>query len=261
MNQILISEKLYITPELKRKKKLYKIDFIISVFLLCLLFSYYIYAEYDKYAGEKKSQEILANMELPKAVQSTYVYDDTTIKVEENERMVIILSEEDTETMIDADNLDANRLSYAPSTRQEPQYMTSDSGEQYYPIAKINIPKLGWDAPYPILDHWTDELLKIAPCKFHGSDPNEVGNFCIVGHNYRNEMFFSKVPGLANGDIIEIEDGYGRKVEYAIYDKHIVDENDTRDTSQVTHGKKEITIITCTNDGHNRVIVKAREKK
>ena len=50
MNQILITEKLYITPELKRKKKLYKIDFIVSIFLLCLLFSYYIYAEYDKYS-------------------------------------------------------------------------------------------------------------------------------------------------------------------------------------------------------------------
>jgi len=37
MNQILITEKLYITPELRRQKRLYKIDFIISVFLLCLL--------------------------------------------------------------------------------------------------------------------------------------------------------------------------------------------------------------------------------
>ena len=52
MNQILISEKLYITPELKKKKKMYKIDFFISVFLVCILFSYYIYAEYDKNKNE-----------------------------------------------------------------------------------------------------------------------------------------------------------------------------------------------------------------
>ena len=105
MNQILITEKLYITPELKRQKKLYKIDFIISVFLLCLLFSYYIYAEYDKYAGEKKSQEILANMEIPDTIQSTYVYDDTTIRVEDNERMVVILSDENASTTIDTSSL------------------------------------------------------------------------------------------------------------------------------------------------------------
>ena len=54
MNQILITEKLYITPELKRKKKLYKLDFIISIFLLCLLVGYYVYAEYDRNKGEQK---------------------------------------------------------------------------------------------------------------------------------------------------------------------------------------------------------------
>ena len=105
MNQILITEKLYITPELKRQKKLYKIDFIISVFLLCLLFSYYIYAEYDKYADEKKSQEILASMQVPDSAQETYVYDDTTVKVEDNEKIVVILNDEDSTTTIDTSNL------------------------------------------------------------------------------------------------------------------------------------------------------------
>ena len=45
MNQILITEKLYITPELKKKKKLYRFEFFLSVFLICVLFSYDIYAE------------------------------------------------------------------------------------------------------------------------------------------------------------------------------------------------------------------------
>ena len=261
MNQILLTEKLYITPELKRQKKLYKIDFIISVFLLCLLFSYYIYAEYDKYAGEKKSKEILATMAVPETVQSTFIYDDTTIKVEDNERMVIILNDEDASTTIDTASLNRANASYNRTTStSQRNYLITDSGDKYYAIAKIDIPKLDWDEPYPILDHWSDELLKISPCKFHGADPNEVGNFCIVGHNYRNSLFFSKVPTLVNGDRIEIEDVYGRKVNYIVYDKHVVNENDTRDTSQITHGNREITVITCTNDTKNRVIVKAREE-
>jgi len=260
MNQILITEKLYITPELKRQKKLYKIDFIISVFLLCLLFSYYIYAEYDKYSGEKKAQQILASMEIQENnLQSTYVYDDTTIRVEDNEKMVVILSEEDTETTIDTSNLESQSQYTNSSGNYTPKnVMTAESGDKYYSIAKINIPKI--NLSYPILDHWSDELLKISPCKFHGADPNEVGNFCIVGHNYRNSMFFSKVPTLEIGDLIEIEDNYGRKINYAIYDKHVVSEDNTKDTSQITHGKKEITVITCTNDNKNRVIVKAREE-
>ena len=259
MNQILITEKLYITPELKRQKKLYKIDFIISVFLLCLLCSYYIYAEYDKYSGEKKSQEILANMEIPDSIQSTYVYDDTTVKVEDNEKIVVILNDEDSASLIDTSNLSSSSK-YTSTKVTRKNVMKTDSGEEYYAIATINIPKLEWDEPYPILDHWSNDLLKISPCKYHGADPNEVGNFCIVGHNYRNSLFFSKVPTLENGDSIEITDNYGRKINYIVYDKHVVNEDNTKDTSQVTHGKKEITIITCTNDSKNRVIVKAREE-
>ena len=256
MNQILITEKLYITPELRRQKRLYKIDFIISVFLLCLLFSYYLYSEYDKYAGEKKSQEILASMTIPETMQSTYVYDDTTIRVEDNEKIVVILEDPDSSTVIDPNNLDNSKLTAPMGGKVET--LVTESGDKYYRLAIIRIPKI--DLEYGIVDHWSNELLKMSPCKFHGCDPNEVGNFCIVGHNYRNDKFFSHVPELVNGDIIELEDNYRRKVNYVVYDKHVVTENDTRDTTQITHGKREITLITCTDDSKNRVIVRAREK-
>ena len=64
MNQILITETIYMTPELKRKKKIYKINFFLSVFLVCSLFSYYIYAEYDRNKNEEISKEILASIDL-----------------------------------------------------------------------------------------------------------------------------------------------------------------------------------------------------
>ena len=53
MNQILVTEKLYITPEIKRKKRMYKIRFFLSVFLICILFSYYIYAEMIEIRAKK----------------------------------------------------------------------------------------------------------------------------------------------------------------------------------------------------------------
>ena len=62
MNQILVSEKLYVTPELKKKKKVFKFEFFLSVFLLCILSSYAIYAEYDRNKSEQVSKEILKNM-------------------------------------------------------------------------------------------------------------------------------------------------------------------------------------------------------
>lgn len=62
MNQILVSEKLYITPELKKKKKLFKIEFVLSVFFLCVLSTYAIYAEYDRNKSEEVSQDILGGI-------------------------------------------------------------------------------------------------------------------------------------------------------------------------------------------------------
>ena len=76
MNQILVTEKLYVTPEIKRKKLIYKIEFFLSVFLICLLFSYYIYAEYDRNRSEQVSKEILA--------QVKYQIDDTVKQTEDD---------------------------------------------------------------------------------------------------------------------------------------------------------------------------------
>ena len=107
----------------------------------------------------------------------------------------------------------------------------------------------------------TEELLKISPLKFHGCEPNEVGNFCIVGHNYRNTKFFSKVPTLVVGDTVKLTDLTNRTITYEVYDMHTVDPSDTSDTTQLTGGKKELTLITCTNDSKQRVIVRCREVK
>lgn len=139
------------------------------------------------------------------------------------------------------------------------------SGYNYKKIAIIEIPKI--NVTYPILQgetgsvKETEELLKMSPCKFHGGEPNEVGNFCIVGHNYRNTKFFSKVPTLVVGDTINLTDLTGRKITYQVYDKHEVDPNDTSDTTQLTGGKKEVTLITCTDDSKLRVIVRCKEVK
>ena len=60
MNQILITQKLYLTPELKRKKKIYKINFILSIIVILVLTSYYVYAEYDRNKDASISEGILA---------------------------------------------------------------------------------------------------------------------------------------------------------------------------------------------------------
>ena len=248
MNQILISEKLYITPELRRKKRMYKIDFFISIFFVCILFSYYIYAEYDKTQSEAKSQEILSSITF-----EDNSVDDTTIKFSDN-AIVVILNSEDPFSVVYSEEIDEE-----PNMNEVIDRNTSvtESGQEYYTMAIVKIPSI--DVEYPVLNTTTDELLKISPTKFWGPEPNEVGNFCIVGHNYRNKKFFSKVPTLENGEIIELTDLTGRTIRYSVYDKYVVDPDDLACTSQRTDGRKDVTLITCTNDSKQRVIVKATE--
>lgn len=249
MNQILISEKLYITPELRKKKKMYKIDFFISVFLVCILFSYYIYAEYDKNKNEAISQEILSNIEFEDSIR-----DDTTIKFSDNSIVVILNTEDPNETVYSTQIQEES--SDIENEVIERNTSVTNSGQEYHTVAIINIPSLGVN--YPVLNTTTDELLKISPCYFWGPKPNEIGNYCIVGHNYRNSKFFSKVPTLDNGTIIELTDMTGRTLKYEVYDKYVVDPSDVTCTSQRTNGQTEITLITCTNDSSQRVIVKAK---
>lgn len=258
MNQILITEKLYITPELKRKKKVYKFNFLLSIFLVFVLVSFYIYAEYDRNKSEEVSLEIMSDF-------NSEVHEDTTIA--KNSVLVVVLNDsaennDNSEVIIDnSKNTSENDRPQTASNNRRTTQTTGD-GYRYTTIATISIPKI--NLQYPILDGETDSeeeteaLLKISPTKFWGSNPNEVGNFCIVGHNYRNNKFFSKVPTLGNGDIIEITDLEGQTLRYSIYNKYEVEPEDLSCTSQLTNGKKEITIITCTNDSKRRVIVKAR---
>lgn len=250
MNQILVTEKIYVTPELRRKKKIYKFLFIISIFLILSLFSVYIYAEYDRNRDEEISEDILSSIMQQK--------DETTISSIKNALVVRItqdvteeLENEETEIIEEAEN----QLQMATATST----YTAPNGKKYETVGVVTIPKL--NITYPILSKTTDALMKVSACKFHGANPNEIGNLCVIAHNYRRKgVFFSDVPDLVVGDIVEIQDLSQRIIQYEVYDIHTVLPDNVSDTTQKTNGKKEVTLITCTDDSKQRVIVKCKEK-
>ena len=239
MNQILVTEKIYVTPELKKKKKTYKIEFFLSIILICLFSSYYIHAANDRNKSEEVSQMILEEVKIDNIKE----YDD-------NEPIIIILDEKASNNEQNEEDVLEKEISI---------------GEETYPIeAIIKIPEIGID--YPVISKTSEELLKISVNKFHGPNPNEIGNYCIVGHNYLNDKMFSRLDELKNGDLVELKDLSGRTIKYRVYDKYIVNPTDTSCTSQRTKdGKKlgfrEMTLITCANYGTQRLIVKCREIK
>ena len=113
---------------------------------------------------------------------------------------------------------------------------------------------------YPILSDVTEEYLKISPCRFYGPMPNEIGNLCIAGHNYKNYKFFSRLNELNKNDIIKIQDLDSNIVKYSIYEKYDVNSSELNCTNQNTNSKREITLVTCNSlNNSKRLIIKAKE--
>lgn len=90
----------------------------------------------------------------------------------------------------------------ATRTTNKNMYISEDNN--FSVIGLIEIKKIRIN--YPIISSYNDDLLKIAPCRFFGPMPNEIGNMCVAGHNYNSYKFFSKLKDLSIGDIISIYD-------------------------------------------------------
>lgn len=239
MNQILVSEKVYVTPELKRKRKTYKVIFILCLVLIVILTGYYVLAEYDKSQKEQISREILNQMN-----------DSTTV---EDNFIVVALDEEPTE-----EEVPIVEMQTTTTTNTIDSEVTAN-GVSYQTEAILDYPKLG--ISYPVLSEESEDLLKVSLCKYWGPNPNKVGNYCIVGHNYLSGKMFGKLSGAAIGDEITLTDLNNNKVTYVVYNRYVVEPTDVSCTSQLTNGQREITLITCTNYGKQRLVVKAREKQ
>ena len=125
----------------------------------------------------------------------------------------------------------------------------------YKVVGKIKIPKL--EIEKYILEETTEQTLKAAVTKTYGPKANEIGNFCISGHNY--QQTFGRIKELEIGDKILLTDTYNRELTYEVYDTFKVDPTDNTCLSQETQGEREITLITCTLGAIKRNIVKAVE--
>lgn len=246
MNQILVTQKLYITPELRKKQAIYKFCFFISIFLIGILFSVYIYGMYEQNLNEDISKELLGSVTLGTSLYTPPSEDEDVLVVNLDDNV----SDEDLIT-VELDSKTNDPVIPLYST------YTASNGKSYNICGVINIPSI--EVAYPILSETSDDLLKVSVCKFMGPEPNSVGNLCIAGHNFTNNRAFSKLNKLNVGDTLEITDLSGRKIEYKIYDTFIVSPTDLSAVSQRTNGKREVTLITCTNGNRERRIVKALE--
>ena len=122
-------------------------------------------------------------------------------------------------------------------------------------IAKLEIPKINLETY--VLENYSVQALTVSVTKFYGGEPNEIGNFCISGHNYVVKNMFHNLKKLDVNDEIFLTDLKNRTYKYKIYKKETVLPKETECLSQITNGRIELTLITCTTDSSKRIILKA----
>lgn len=113
-------------------------------------------------------------------------------------------------------------------------------------LGRLTIPSL--ELELPLFSQWSYENLKTAPCRYCGAA--EEGDLVLLAHNYRTH--FGPIRRLKPGDPVIFEDMAGTVYSYLVTAVETVDADALED---VTSGAHDLTLITCTYGGKNRVAV------
>ena len=209
MNQILVTS--FDNKKEKEYKKIFKVQFVISIAIIIFAICFFIYYLYSLKTSEKFSKKIISNYNI------STLYSNTGKNIE-------------------TENLAENSI-----------------------FGIIEIPKI--NIYYPVFSYLSEENLKVSPCKLYGSKSEDNTNICIAGHNYNNDMFFSNIDKLQNGDEIYIYNNNGFKYIYKVFEKYELKEDDLSPIYNYNKNEKTLTLITCNNLNNNRIIIKAKQNK
>lgn len=195
---------------------------LIGSLILLIIFGWLIYNIYDIY-------------------QETKIKDYSEETVEENQEIQenVIAEEKKIEEPINLELVPKKYKGYTVS-------------------ANLKIDKLDIDTC--VLEDCSKQAMEVAIAKYFGPEPNEVGNYCIAGHNYITKNMFSELRKLEIGDTFTLTDNSHGIIEYVIYDKYKAKPEQTQALSQKTNGEKHVTLITCSDYSTKRIIIKAKEK-
>lgn len=124
-------------------------------------------------------------------------------------------------------------------------------------VGEIKIPKT--KLTEYIVKPMTNKSLEVAVAvEYTINGLNKVGNTTISGHNYKNEKFFSNNYKIEIGDAIYIKDETGQELKYDVYDIQELGETDKSFIQRNTNGAIEVTLLTCTDNVVNRIVVFAK---
>jgi len=132
----------------------------------------------------------------------------------------------------------------------------------YEVIGKVKINHLGIDVDVlnPVLEEndYTDDALNYGTVLYYGKKLNEIGNCTIIGHNTAST--FLNLKNIEVDDELVIANSNGVEVTYTVTSIESVEPDDVSVVLQSEENAKEITLITCDDDGTTRLVVKAISK-
>ena len=159
---------------------------------------------------------------------------------------------------INQDNIGVDKEKVEKSnTREYPKVKIEKTYKGYDVCAKLEIPSISLVTN--VLKNYSTSALNVSVTKFWGVDPNQIGNFCVAGHNFKNKNMFRNLKKLNVGDRLFVTDEKIGKVEYEIFNIYKVFPEDTSCLTPSIADEREVTLITCTTDSKQRIIVKAKE--
>ena len=119
---------------------------------------------------------------------------------------------------------DENMIQDTEIHQTEESILTTYKG--YPVIAKLEIPKI--DLETYVISEYSNQALGVSVTKFYGGNPNEVGNFCIAGHNYITKNMFHDLKNLSIGDTFTLIDTNHHEGFYKIYSVETVEPDETQ---------------------------------
>ncbi len=213
-----------------------------ALIILVILIAVKSFGKYtEQRIAQKERQELLNSFISDVSPKSDLLKDDTSHFNEQGN----IISPANTKTV-------SSGIQKELSIEKKEQTPVSN----YIILGRIQIDKIQID--YPIIDTSTTDTLNLSITRFCGSEINSPGNCILAGHNMKDGSLFGKLKELSVGDIAKIYDSTGRMKQYKITECYVVEPTDLKPLNQETNGNKIITLITCTNKGKQRLIVKAK---
>ena len=143
---------------------------------------------------------------------------------------------------------DARSAISANAAPEEPQEKPAEEITYDY-AGVIAIPDLSLELP--VIDQWSYDRLKVAPCRQSGAAPD--GDLVIAAHNYKSH--FGYLDRLQPGASVIFTDMEGTVYRYAVEEIRRLEPEDAEDVSSVFSSEYPLVLYTCTPGGKARVAV------